>query len=67
MIKKRYIFIASALSMCLVLGVAYAEADTSICYNCGGKGYTSITIMRTQVIGYNSITGMPTTIQIPDE
>ena len=41
------------------------SAAYSMCPMCGGTGHRSITIMQTQTIGYNSVTGMPQTIMVP--
>ena len=41
------------------------EAASSICPMCGGTGRRSVTIYVNQTIGWNSVTGMPTVIQVP--
>ena len=65
--KRKIIFIVTMIILLSHLGVWQIEAATTICPRCGGRGYTSFTLFVTQTIGFNPVTGMAQTIQMPKE
>ncbi len=65
--RKKLLFVVTMIMLLTWFGAWQVEADKSICPNCGGKGFTSFTLFVTQTIGFNPVTGMAQTIQMPKE